>query len=148
MTRPDRDIRGGAHAAWRLRLERQSLEGFLQKQVAYQCAIWFSDERLLRRRAKVDFRNDLGADDYLAALAGSVAIPAPGLATRRSGESPVPSRGRALVAAGITTVEIEVVRECMGGQALKVLGTELARSSIRASTPDAPRRTSGVGGTV
>src|SRR4029077_11254765 len=99
---------------------------FLQKQVAYQCAIWFSDQNAcFDGAAKVNFRNDLGADDYLAALAeGSVAIPAPGLANPEEvGRiARALARTAALVAAGITAVEIEeVVRECMGGQALKVL---------------------------
>jgi hypothetical protein len=103
---------------------------FLQEQLAYQCAIWFSDQKAcFDGAAKVEFDNDVPADKFLEALAvGTVAIPAPGVANPVEVEriAKILARTAALVAAGITAAEIEeVVRECMGGQALKILGTEL-----------------------
>src|SRR4029078_1265984 len=86
---------------------------FLQEQLAYQCAIWFSDQKAcFDGAAKVEFDSDVPADKYLEALAvGAVAIPAPGVANPPEVEriAKILARTAALVAAGVTAAEIEEV---------------------------------------
>jgi Mg-chelatase subunit ChlD len=101
-------------------------ENFLREQVALQCAIWFANSKNCGdSAAKIDFRDNPSPDDYTDLLAaGTIAIPAPGLANpetaRRIAE--ILAKTAAVVAAGIGAAALEeTIRKCIEGPALRVV---------------------------
>jgi Ca2+-binding RTX toxin-like protein len=98
---------------------------FLQRQVAYQCAIWFADAKhCFDEASKLKF-NSQNPDDFTDLLAaGTIAIPAPGVANPEAARriAGILAKTAAAVAAGITAAALEeTIRNCIEGPALNVV---------------------------
>jgi Mg-chelatase subunit ChlD len=101
-------------------------ERFLQQQVAMQCALWFQDaQKCFDSAAKIDFNQDVDPDHFADALAaGTIAIPAPGVANPEAVQrlARLLAATAAATAAGVTAAElVDVVKNCIEGPALSVV---------------------------